>query len=249
MASVPGGGNKQGGTFEFLEGFRTMTAAKKYWDDYYQASPFKSGKEPSPFLVTMLPRMQKGRALDIGMGEGRNAVYCAMKGFAVKGLDISNHAVEHAQQLARDSGVTIEAQQGDLDLYIMGIMEYDSILMTNFKPSLTRYYTEIIRALKQGGTLLIESCTTDEMTELISLEESYRNWYFTANEVLTQIRGLRVLFYHEGIVDGRHLVQCLAKKPMDKDAAKYGLFDMHSKGKDTGQSVHKQLAEAFFKKP
>jgi tellurite methyltransferase len=108
----------------------------------------------------MLPRLQKGKALDIGMGEGANAVYLAQKGMQVKGFDISPIAVERALNLAKESGVNIEAKAADLDLFLMGLMEYDTIIMTFFKPPIPRYYSEIIRALKQGGTLLVHSYTT-----------------------------------------------------------------------------------------
>ena len=225
-----------------------MNIAKKYWDDYFEQHPFACGKEPNAFLVKMLPRLQKGKVLDIAMGEGANATYLALKGFKVKGFDISQVAVDRAAVLARDSGVDIEAQCADLDLYLMGLLEYDSIVMTFFRPSVVRYYSEMIRALKQGGTLLIDSYTTQEMGEAISKDEAFRNYYFTSNEILRNLTGLRILFYQEGLVDGRHVTQCLAQKPIDKDAAKYNLFDMHTKQTDTEKSKHLELAEKFFKK-
>jgi cyclopropane fatty-acyl-phospholipid synthase-like methyltransferase len=225
-----------------------MNIAKKYWDDYFTQKPFASGKEPNPFLIKMLPRLQKGKVLDIGMGEGVNAVYLAMKGFKVKGFDISQVAVERAIALARDTGVELEAQCIDLDLYLMGLLEYDSIVMTFFKPSVVRYYSEMIRALKQGGTLLIDSYTTQEMGEALAKDEAFKNYYFSCNEVLRNLPGLQILFYQEGIIDGKHVTQCLARKPIDKDAAKYNLFDMQTKHTDTEKSKHLELAEKFFKK-
>lgn len=225
-----------------------MSNAKTYWDSLYQEKPYLEGKAPSPFLTKMLARLEKGKVLDIAMGEGRNAVYLAQKGFQVKGFDISSVAVQHALTLAKETGVQIEAKQADLDLYLMGLMEYDSIIMTNFRPTVPRYYTSIISALKQGGTLLVDSYGVPEMDEAISKEESYRNYYFSANELLRQLNGLRILFYQEGLVDGHHVVQCLAQKPVDKDAARLKLFDMHTKGSDHEKSKHLELAERLFKK-
>ena len=57
----------------------------------------------------------------------------------------------------------IDAQATDLELYLMGLMEYDSIVMTYFRPGVSRYYSNIISALKQGGNLLIHSHTLQEM--------------------------------------------------------------------------------------
>jgi SAM-dependent methyltransferase len=225
-----------------------MNPAESHWNEVYQAKPFARGKAPQPFLVAMLPRLAKGKALDIGMGEGSNAVYLAQHGFKVKGFDISPVAVAHAETLAREAGVEVEAQRADLDLFLLGLMEYDTIVMTYFKPGNARYYTDIIRALKQGGTLLVESHTVDEMQELIGKDEAWKDYFFRLNELLHGLNGLHILFYQEGLVDGRHVVQCLARKPLDKDAAKYDLFDMHAKKDRVTESVHQRLAEQLFKK-
>ena len=221
---------------------------KTYWDQYYTDKPLASGKGPNGFLHTMLPRLAKGRTLDIGMGEGQNAVYLAQNGFDVKGFDFSKVALEHAKQLAKAYDVAIEVQSADLDLYLFGIMEYDSIIMTNFRPNVTRYYTNIISALKQGGTLLIDSYGVPEMNEAIGKDESYRNHYFHSNEILKYISDLRILFYQEGQVDGHHVVQCLAQKPIDTDAAKLNLFGMSTKKSEAESSKHLELAEKLFKK-
>jgi cyclopropane fatty-acyl-phospholipid synthase-like methyltransferase len=225
-----------------------MSDAKVYWDQLYTEKPFQQGKAPNPFLVSMLPRLQQGKALDIGMGEGQNAVYLAQKGFQVRGFDISPVAIDHANQLAGDTGVSIEAKQADLDLYLMGLMEYDTIIMTRFKPSVSRYYNSIIAALKQGGVLLVDSYTTQEMDEPIPNNEEFRNHFFKSNEILRHLSGLRLLYYQEGRVDGHHVIQCLAQKPVDKDAARLNLFDMHSKSSDQEQSKHLEMAEKLFKK-
>lgn len=225
-----------------------MMDSKSYWEKYYAGSKFVNGKEPNHFLVSMLPRLQKGKVLDVAMGEGNNACYLAQKGYSVKGFDISKTAVERAKTLARETGVEVDAQAADLDLYLMGLMEYDSIIMTYFRPSVTRYYSNIISALKQGGTLLVDSYTNQEMGEAIGSSESYRNFYFGSNELLKNLAGLKILFYQEGLVDGKHIVQCLAQKPVEKDAAKLGIFDMHTKGHEKAKSKQLELAESFFKK-
>lgn len=222
--------------------------AQSYWDQYYSSQNHAFGKAPSSFLAQMTPRLQKGKCLDIAMGEGRNAVYLAQHGFDVRGFDISEVAVDHARKLAIDTGVTITADRTDMDMFLMGVMTYDCIVMTHFKPNVPRYYSEMIRALKQGGTLLVESHMVGEMTEAIGKEESFRDQYFGSNELLRNISGLRILFYQEGEVDGHHVVQCLAQKPVDKDAAKYNLFNMNSSSQDKGKSKHLEIAENFFKK-
>lgn len=222
--------------------------AKQYWNDVYTKTPFKFGKAPSDFLVQMFPRLQKGKTLDIAMGEGANAVYLAQKGFQVRGFDISEVAVEHAEKLAKETGVPLEARCADMDLFLMGLLEYDSIIMTRFRPAFPRYYSEIVRALKQGGTLLIDSYGVPEMKEALAKDEDYRNYFFHANEILRNLQGLRILFYQESEVDGHHVVQCLAQKPVSKDADKYSFFGMTTGHQDAERNKQIELAEKFFKK-
>jgi tellurite methyltransferase len=166
----------------------------------------------------------------------------------VKGFDISSVAVEHALTLAKDTGVAMEANKADLDLFLFGLMEYDSVVMTYFKPPIKRYYSEIMRTLKQGGTLLVESFGAEEITEPIGAEDAFRDFYFRSNELLHNLQGMKILYYNEAQKDGRHIVQCLAQKPLDKDVAKYNLFDMQSGAKESGPSAQQRLAESLFKK-
>ncbi len=73
------------------------------------------GFEPAQFLVDNIALLPKGRALDVAMGAGHNAMYLAKMGFEVEGVDISPEAVSSALELARKSGVNLRAQVADLE--------------------------------------------------------------------------------------------------------------------------------------
>lgn len=225
-----------------------MTDSNTYWNQYYKEYVYKSGKAPSAFLEEMLPRLQKGLVLDVAMGEGENAVYLAQKGYQVKGFDISEVAIERAKGLARDTGVSIIAEKADADMFLLKVMEYDSIVMVGYKPQTDRFFPEMVKALKQGGTILIDAYHTDEMDEAISKDEYYKNNFYRSNELLKHLKDLRVLHYREGLIDGKERVQILAQKYLDKDAVKYDLFGMATKSAENKKSKQLDLAEAFFKK-
>src|SRR4030042_1255786 len=70
--------------------------------------------EPAQFLVENIDLLPRGRALDIAMGSGLNAIYLAKMGFQVEGVDTSREAVEKALALARDEGVSIQTREEDL---------------------------------------------------------------------------------------------------------------------------------------
>ena len=225
-----------------------MTDSKNYWNKYYLDNIYKSGKAPSEFLQNMVSRMQKGLTLDVAMGEGENSVLLAQKGFDIRGFDVSDIAIARAKGLAQDSGVQITAESADADMYLLKVLEYDSIIMTGYKPQTERFFPEMIKALKQGGTLLIEALHTEQMDEAIAKNEYYKDNFYKSNELLNHLKGLRVLFYQEAKIDGAYRVQALAQKFLDKDAAKYDLFGMASKKAEKQGSKQLELAEAFFKK-
>ncbi len=61
--------------------------------------------EPSHFLVENIARLPKGRALDLAMGFGRNAIYLAKLGYAIDGVEISPEAVDGALASAEEAGL------------------------------------------------------------------------------------------------------------------------------------------------
>ena len=215
---------------------------KEKWNKLYDGSGFLYGPEPLAFLKEQWGRLRKGKALDLAMGEGRNAVFLAQQGFQVVGFDVSDIAIEKAKKLAYDRGAKIETKVADVDLYLFPLLGFDSIILSYFKPP-PRYYNEIVRALAQGGTVLIESYTTDQLTrEPVGGFENQD--YFYPNEVLKNFKDLQILFYNEGEIGGKWIVQCIAKKPTDKDAVKYGF----AKGDMDENKGRFKAAEDLFKK-
>jgi SAM-dependent methyltransferase len=79
-----------------------------YWDERYaQADQLWSG-DPNSVLVEVARARVPGRALDVGCGEGADAVWLAANGWDVTALDISAVALERAARHARDAGATID---------------------------------------------------------------------------------------------------------------------------------------------
>ena len=152
---------------------------------------------PVPFLVEQLPRLRKGRALDLAMGEGRNAVYLAEQGFAVDAVDISEKAVRKGAALARSRHVSINGIVADLDHYRIAPNRYDLICCFFF---LARpLFPAIQKALRPGGALVYQSVTTEEL----KINPTFpREWCLEPNELLHAFGDLRILFYHESPPEG-----------------------------------------------
>ena len=94
---------EQGRALESSAGTRILTAETPRFNT-----------NPNAFLVQMVQGRPAGAALDVGMGQGRNAIYLAQKGWTVTGFDPAGRAVALAQETAKKAGVTITTfTQGD----------------------------------------------------------------------------------------------------------------------------------------
>lgn len=77
-------------------------------------------EEPPPLLEgAVAERPTGGRALDVGCGQGVQAVWLAERGFAVTGIDFVAEALAAAGARAERHGVTIDLHQGD-------VVDYDT---------------------------------------------------------------------------------------------------------------------------
>ena len=90
------------------------------YDERYARPGYYWGKTPSQIcyrVLQMLPPDRPLRLLDIGCGEGRNAVFFARNGYQVTAFDVSPTGIEKTKQLAAAAGVPIEAFVADINDY------------------------------------------------------------------------------------------------------------------------------------
>ncbi len=59
----------------------------EYWSDYFHGKNQNFKRNPNSLLIQAVKGRQPGKALDVGMGEGRNAIYLAKQGWKVTGID------------------------------------------------------------------------------------------------------------------------------------------------------------------
>lgn len=107
-------------------------------EDYYW------GLEPSGMcyeVMKLLPPIRPLRVLDIGCGEGKDAVFFARNGYEVTAFDIAQSGLDKAQRLADAYGVQINLVQADL-LSFRPDGEYDIV----FSSGVLHYIPERLRA-------------------------------------------------------------------------------------------------------
>lgn len=129
------------------------------WDERYASydDGLWSGRANGA-LVAELAESPPGRALDVGCGEGADAIWLARTGWQVTGVDVSEVALERAAARARDAGVTVEWVHADIAMSPPSPSGYD--LVSVQYPALKHSPgDEAIRALlgavAPGGTLLV----------------------------------------------------------------------------------------------
>jgi len=125
----------------------------EYWDRAYSDPSLVFNTTPNVFLTEVVKGLKPGRALDIGMGQGRNSVYLAKLGWDVTGFDISERGMELARKSAAAAGVKITTIKASMDDFDYGVGRWDLIVATYEGAS---WLEAAAKGLKPGGFLVVE---------------------------------------------------------------------------------------------
>lgn len=92
------------------------TSGEEFWDGRYGESDRIWSGNPNTVLVREATGLEPGTALDLGCGEGADAIWLAQRGWRVTAADISGVALDHAARHAAKAGVAdrIDWQRHDL---------------------------------------------------------------------------------------------------------------------------------------
>jgi len=164
---------------------------------------------PAQFLVENIDILSRGRALDIAMGGGRNAIYLARMGFQVEGIDASREVVEEALARAHEEGVSIQARVEDLEkIPYIGEEAYDLVICFNYLQR--SLMAQMKNWVKPGGIMVYETFIVDQ---LLFGKPRNPDYLLRHNELLHTFLDFRVLRYREGITEGKKAIaSILAQK-------------------------------------
>ena len=194
---------------------------KERWDERYDRKMYIYGKEPTAFLKDKIDLLEKGKALVLAMGEGRNAVYLAQHGFNVTGVDISAVAIEKCKQLAEDRRAVVKTVVADLTDYDMGHEQYN--LITNFYFYDKSLFPKVIRALKPGGMFILEQFSIDHLKQGVKFGPKTDKYLVKPNEFLELFKSTHILYYEDAVIEldeGMHkgpaaVIRLIAQKPAE----------------------------------
>lgn len=147
---------------EPAEEFSMEVFTQEFWDNRYAAKTSLWSGYPNPSLVSETAGLKPGTALDVGAGEGADAIWLARQGWAVTAVDVSSVALERAAGHAADAGPEVAAritfQRRDMLAWqpperSFGLVTAHYIhVPSELRPVL---YGKLASAVAPGGTLLV----------------------------------------------------------------------------------------------
>lgn len=90
--------------------------SRRNYDEVYQQR-WAYGDKPDPELIHALTDVARGRAVDIGGGQGRNALALAALGFDVAVVDSSSNGLHQATAAAEEQGLSLHVVQSEIARY------------------------------------------------------------------------------------------------------------------------------------
>ena len=133
-----------------------------FWNDRYLSSSALWSGHPNPHLVTESAGLVPGVALDVGCGEGADAIWLAELGWRVTAVDLSSVALERAAAQALQVGVDVAGRitwlHTDLMDWVPVAASYD-LVSAQFlhlpRDQRELIHRRIAEAVAPGGTLLV----------------------------------------------------------------------------------------------
>ncbi|MGW4829240.1 class I SAM-dependent methyltransferase [Amycolatopsis japonica] len=184
-----------------------MDSTQQFWEDFYRDKDQVWSGKANPILVNEVAALTPGTALDLGCGEGGDAIWLTQQGWRVTAVDISDVALQRAAAHAAEAGaegITWERHdlaksfpEGHFDL-VSAQFFHSPVAVDGERDKALRRATE---AVAPGGTLVVAGHagwptwmeepphkdvrfpTTNEVLEALALAEG--EWTVERQETIT----------------------------------------------------------------
>ncbi|CAM5780626.1 SAM-dependent methyltransferase [Cellulomonas persica] len=127
------------------------------WEDRYGSAPAVWSGRPNAALVAQTAHVSPGTALDLGAGEGRDAVWLAQQGWRVTAVDFAATGLARGAEAAAEAGVEVTWVQADVATWDDDA-QYDLVTshFIHLAPDARRgFVARAASHVAPGGTLLL----------------------------------------------------------------------------------------------
>jgi len=112
---------------------------------------------PSAFLARAVEGLTAGEALDAAMGQGRNSLFLARRGWLVTGYDDSSVGLTQATKAAAREGLILKTELASHEAFDFGTNRWDLVVMIFPETSMEEQFVRKVKAsLKPGGHVVVE---------------------------------------------------------------------------------------------
>jgi len=176
------------------------------YDELYKNSNVW-GAKPNAYLASVVPLIrEKGRFLDLGCGQGRDAIFMWEQGFSVTAVDVSEEGIKNV--IAQSKG-EINAVCQNIEGFHIAPNTYTAINAWNVLQFLKKGDAlRIVRSMQEGvadnGFLIISGFTVDDPA--FQNQSNKDKGFFEKDELKKLFNGFKIIRYEEKVIhDQGHL--------------------------------------------
>jgi len=173
-------------------GHGTEMFSQEFWDERYRSTERVWSGQPNLRLVEQVTDLTPGAALDIGSGEGADAIWLAARGWRVTAFDVSTVALQraarHAEQEGNEVAERISWQRADFRSWTSeGTFDLVSAQFMHLpRPDIEALHRQLAAAVRPGGSLLIVGHHPLDMQSSVPRPDRPELFY-TAEEVAASL--------------------------------------------------------------
>ncbi len=168
--------------------------AQQMWDERYSAAEPVWSSTPNVWVEAVAGPLPVGTVLDLGAGEGRNALWLAERGWQATAVDFSAVGLQRAEQWAAER---LGADASRLSTVVADLTSYDAdqaydLVMVIYIHLPAEQRAEVMRraaaAVAPGGTLLVVAHDSDNLEHGVGGPQDAAVLY-TADDVVADLDG------------------------------------------------------------
>ena len=203
------------------------SGAVEAWNERYASRGMVWGSDPNRFLAEYATGLTPRRILDLGCGQGRNAVWLATQGHRVTGVDLSPVAIKQARKLAADRTVEVAFEVANVvEDWAPPAAAFDLVVLSYLQlpPHDRRVaHAKATQAVAPKGTIWLIAHHSDNITEGVGgpqypdvlFDEQALAADFGDLEILRNEKVYRDVEGEDGFVGVAHDILLVATRPLE----------------------------------